>query len=138
MEVFQLVILQKYTLLEFTLHNEFAEHKSTTFQVKPQINFNVFPRKEKQPMVGDMTVEVGSMDDDSPMYLKVKMRGHFLPIAQNQDDALMDIKEFHKQAFPLLFDVVCTFMAGTTLMGGMTPFSLPPIDPNRLNFEKKE
>ena len=133
-----MVILQKYTLLEFTLHNEFAEHKSTTFQVKPQINFNVFPRKEKQPMVGDMTVEVGSMDDDSPMYLKVKMRGHFLPIAQNQDDALMDIKEFHKQAFPLLFDVVRTFMAGTTLMGGMTPFSLLPIDPNRLNFEKKE
>ena len=98
-----MVILQKYTLLEFTLHNEFAEHKTTSFQVKPQINFNVFPRKEKQPMVGDMTVEVGSMDDDSPMYLKVKMRGHFLPIAQNQDDALMDIKDFHKQAFPVLF-----------------------------------
>ena len=89
-------------------------------------------------MVGDMTVEVGSMDDDSPMYLKVKMRGHFLPIAQNQDDALMDIKEFHKQAFPVLFDVVRSFMAGATLMGGMTPFNLPPIDPNRLNFEKKE
>ena len=133
-----MVILQKYTLLEFTLHNEFAEHKTTSFQVKPQINFNVFPRKEKQPMVGDMTVEVGSMDDDSPMYLKVKMRGHFLPIAQNQDDALMDIKEFHKQAFPVLFDVVRSFMAGATLMGGMTPFNLPPIDPNRLNFEKKE
>ena len=133
-----MVILQKYTLLEFTLHNEFAEHKTTSFQVKPQINFNVFPRKEKQPMVGDMTVEVGSMDDDSPMYLKVKMRGHFLPIAQNQDDALMDIKDFHKQAFPVLFDVVRIFMAGATLMGGMTPFNLPPIDPNRLNFEKKE
>ncbi len=133
-----MVILQKYTLLEFTLHNEFAEHKTTSFQVKPQINFNVFPRKEKQPMVGDMTVEVGSMDDDSPMYLKVKMRGHFLPIAQNQDDALMDIKDFHKQAFPVLFDVVRSFMAGATLMGGMTPFNLPPIDPNRLNFEKKE
>ena len=133
-----MVILQKYTLLEFTLHNEFAEHKTTSFQVKPQINFNVFPRKEKQPMVGDMTVEVGSMDDDSPMYLKVKMRGHFLPIAQNQDDALMDIKDFHKQAFPVLFDVVRSFIAGATLMGGMTPFNLPPIDPNRLNFEKKE
>ena len=133
-----MVLLQKYQLLEFTLHNEFAEHKSASFQVKPQINFNVFPRKEKQPLIGEMTVEVGSMDDNSPMYLKVRMRGVFLPIAQSQDDALLDIKEFHKQAFPILFDVVRTFIAGATLMGGMTPFNLPPIDPNRLNFEKRE
>ena len=133
-----MVILQKYFLEEFTLHNEMAEHKPGTFQVKPQINFNVFPRKEKQPMVGDMTIEVGSMDDGSPLYLKVRMRGNFLPIAQSPNDALTDVKEFHRQAFPLLFNVVRTFIAGAMLMGGLTPFNLPPIDPSKLNFEKKE
>ncbi len=129
-----MVILQKYTLLEFQLFNNLSEAKVRTLQVKPQINFKVFPRQEKKPLVGELTVEVGSMDDNSPLYIKLKMSGQFIPIAENKEDAIMDIKEFHKQAFPVIFDVARSHIAGTTLMGGLTPFYLPPIDPSHMNF----
>lgn len=133
-----MVLLQKHVLQEFTLHNELSDYKAGSFQVNPRISFSVLPRKENSPMIGDMTVEVGSMDDNSPLYIKVRMRGIFIPIAKPQEGEPIDPKEFHKKAFPLLFDVVRSYLTGATLMGGMTPFNLPPIDPNRINFEKKD
>ena len=132
-----MVVLQKYTLMEFSIYNEMNERKVGSFQVKPEINFTVLPRQENKPLIGDITITVGSMDDGSPLYIKLRMRGQFIPVAQNQGDALTDIKEFHKQAFPVLFDVARSYISGVTLMGGLTPFSLPPLDPNRINFEKK-
>ena len=132
-----MVVLQKYTLLEFTIYNDMAERKSGSFQVKPEINFSVLPRQENRPLIGDLTLTVGSMDDGSPLYIKARMRGQFIPVAQGSAEPLTDIKEFHKQAFPLLFEVTRAYISGATLAGGLTPFSLPPIDPNRINFEKK-
>ncbi|MBQ3760773.1 MAG: hypothetical protein II875_02035 [Clostridia bacterium] len=133
-----MVVLQKYTLLEFTIFNDMTERKAGSFQVKPEINFTVLPRQENKPLVGDLTITVGSMDDNSPLYIKARMRGQFIPVAQGPGDALTDIKEFHKQAFPVLFDVLRAYISTATLAGGLTPFSLPPIDPNRINFEKKQ
>lgn len=138
MEVVVLVVMQKHTLMELTLHNEFPEHKPGSFQIKPQINFTVFPKKDNLPIVGELTIEVGSMDDNSPLYIKVRVRGSFINLAKSESDALIDAKEFHKQCFPLIFNVTSSIVSGAMLMGGMTPINLPPIDPNRLNFEKKE
>ena len=132
-----MVILQKYTLLEFSIFNEMSSSKSGSFQVKPEINFSVLPRQENKPLIGELTITVGSMDDNSPLYIKLRLRGQFMPVSQGPNDALTDIKEFHRQAFPVLFDVARSYIAAATLMGGMTPFNLPPIDPSRINFDKK-
>ncbi|MBQ3669778.1 MAG: hypothetical protein II920_11195 [Clostridia bacterium] len=132
-----MVVLQKYTLQEFNIFNDMSSSKGGTFQVKPEINFSVMPRQENKPLFGELTITVGSMDDNSPLYIKLRMRGQFMPVAQGPGDALTDVREFHRQAFPVIFDVARSYIAGATLMGGLTPFNLPPIDPNRINFEKK-
>lgn len=133
-----MVLLQKHILQEFTLHNEMSEFKSGKFHISPRISFTVLPRKEKQPLQGDMTVEVGSMDDASPLYIKVRMRGVFLLLPDEPGGEPPAPADFPKQAFTPLFDVIRSYLTGATLMGGMSPFNLPPIDPNRINLEKKD
>lgn len=133
-----MVLLQKYTVQEFELHNELNEHKSGQFQVKPHINFSVFERKDNKPVTGELTMEVGSMDDNSPLYIKIRIRGLFLTLGQNNETAVPDRETFHKQAFPQLFEVARTMIGGFTLMGGMSPFNLPPLDPSKISFDKKD
>ena len=130
-----MVVLQKYSLIEFTLHNELGEQKSGSFQLKPQISFSVLPKQENKPFTGELNVEIGNMDDATPLYIKVKLKGFFLYVPQKDEEPKpLDIKEFHRHAFPILFDVARSLISGTTLMGGMTPFSLPPIKPDQINF----
>jgi len=132
------VVLHKHILEEFVLHNEMIDQKHAPMQLKPEIRFQVFPQKGNNPIATEMSLEIGNMDDGSPLYLKLRVRGLFLNIAQNQDEAKIDAKEFHKQAFVQLFNVVRTLIAGTTLMGGMTPFNLPPINPDNMNMQKND
>lgn len=130
------IVLHKHILEEFVLHNETIDQKHGTMQIKPEIRFQVFPQKDKNPIATELSVEIGNMDDGSPLYMKLRLRGMFLTVAQNQDETKVDAKEFHKQALIQLFNVARTLLAGTTLMGGLTPFNLPPINPENINVQK--
>ena len=131
-----LAVLHKHIVEELTLLNETMEPGHAPFQLKPEIRFQVFPQKEKQPITTQMSVEIGSMDDNTPLYIKLRLRGIFLPTNQPQENTPADPKEFHKQAFGQLFGVARTIIASTTLIGGMTPINLPPINPDSLNIQK--
>ncbi len=130
------VVLNKHILEEFILHNETVDHKNAPFQLKPEIRFQVFPQKDKQPIATEMSVELGNMDDGSPLYIKLRMRGLFTTVGGEAGQPAPDPKEFHKQAFVQLFNCARTLIAGATLMGGMPPFNLPPINPDNLNVQK--
>lgn len=132
-----IAVLQKHILEELVLHNEMLERHTVQFQIKPEIRFQVFPQKEKQPISTEMSIEIGSMDDGSPLYIKLRMKGLFLLVAKpGENEAPFDAKEFHKQAFVQLFNNARTLISGATLMGGMSPISLPPINPDSLNIQK--
>ncbi|MBQ3080772.1 MAG: protein-export chaperone SecB [Clostridia bacterium] len=131
-----IAVLHKHILQEFELHNEMIDKPNHQFQMKPEIRFQVFPQKEKQPISSEMSIEIGNMDDNSPLYIKLRMRGIFLAVAKPGEDATIDPKEFHKQAFVQLFNHARTLIAGATQMGGMNPISLPPINPDNLNVQK--
>lgn len=131
-----MVVMQKNLIQESTLRNELVPGKNTRFQINPHIQFAVLKKAPEQPTtICDLTVEIGSMDDDSPLYIKVRMRGVFVSVAQDPSQALVDPAEFNKQAFPILFEAARAYIAGTMLMGGLTPINLPPIDPNKINFQ---
>lgn len=131
-----LAVLHKHIIEEITIRNETMEPGHAPFQLKPEIRFQVFPQKDKQPITTQMTVEIGSMDDNTPLYIKLRVRGLFLPTNPQTENAPADPKEFHKQAFGQLFGVARTVIASTTLIGGMTPINLPPINPDSLNIQK--
>lgn len=131
-----IVSLTKHILEELVIHNETAEQRRAPFQIKPEIRFQVFPQKEKQPITADINIEIGSMDDNSPIYIKLRMRGMFVATAQSPGDATIDAKDLHKQALVMLFNCARTLIAGATLMGGMAPFNLPPLNPDNLNIQK--
>lgn len=130
------VVLHKHVLEEFIIHNETIDQKHPPLQLKPEIRFQVFPQKDKNPIATELSLEIGNMDDGSPLYIKLRMRGLFLVMAQNNEETKIDAQEFHKQALVQLFNVVRTLIAGTTLMGGMTPFNLPPINPENVKVQK--
>ncbi|MBQ5770091.1 MAG: hypothetical protein IIW08_02840 [Clostridia bacterium] len=131
-----LAVLHKHIIEEITIRNETMEPGHAPFQLKPEIRFQVFPQKDKQPITTQMTVEIGSMDDNTPLYIKLRVRGLFLPTSQSAESAPVDPKEFHKQAFGQLFNTARTIIASATLLGGMTPINLPPINPDNLNIQK--
>ena len=130
------VVLHKHVLEEFIIHNETIDQKHPPLQLTPEIRFQVFPQKDKNPVATELSLEIGNMDDGSPLYIKLRMRGLFLVMAQNNEETKIDAQEFHKQALVQLFNVVRTLIAGTTLMGGMMPFNLPPINPENVKVQK--
>lgn len=130
------VVLHKHILQELTIHNETIEQKHAPFQLKPEIRFQVYPQKEKQPIVTELTIEIGNMDDGTPLYMKLRMRGLFMVVAKDTEETKIDAKEFHKQAFMQLFNVARAVISGATLLGGMVPFELPPINPDNINIQK--
>ena len=129
------VVLQKHILEEFVLHNELIDQKNLTLQIKPEIRFQVFPQKDKNPIATELSVEMGNMDDGSPLYIKLRLRGMFLTVAEKENEKI-DATDFHKQALILLFETARTMISGVTLMGGMKPFCLPPINPANINVQK--
>ncbi len=131
-----IAVLHKHILEEIVLHNEMLDKPNTQFQIKPEIRFQVFPQKDNQPISSELSIEIGSMDDNSPLYIKLRLKGLFLAVAKPGEDASIDPKEFHKQAFVQIFNNARTLIAGTTLMGGMNPINLPPINPENLNVQK--
>lgn len=130
-------VLQKYTLEELSIINAMREHKAVTFPLNPRINYTVSKPAENQPFNGVLSIEIGDMDDGSPMYIKVKIRGFLLAISKKGDETSFDPQDFHRKSFPLLFDVARTVIASSTQVGGMTPVILNPIDPAKLSVEKK-
>lgn len=132
------VVLQKHILQELTIRNEIIDLKNAPFQLKPEIRFQVFQQKEKRPIATELTVEIGNMDDGTPLYIKLHLRGLFMVIAKDVEETKIDAKEFHKQAFMQLFKVARSILSGTTLMGGMMPFELPPINPENINIQKND
>lgn len=132
------VVLQKYILQELTIHNEMLDRPGEPLQLNPEIRFQVFRQPEGKPISTELTLEIGSMDDSSPLYIKVKMRGLFAILAQGEDDRKLDAAEFHKKALIILFNYARTLIAGSTQMGGMVPFSLPPMNPDNINVQKQE
>lgn len=133
-----MVVMQKHIIQESTIRNELVPGKNTRLQINPQIQFAVLKKAPEQPTtLCDLSVEIGSMDDDSPLYIKVRMRGIFVSVAQDPSQALVDPMEFNKAAFPILFEATRAYIAGTMLMGGLSPINLPPIDPNKINFQSK-
>lgn len=131
-----MVLMQKHIIQESTLRNELVPNKNTRFQINPRIQFAVLKKAPEQPTtVCDLSVEIGSMDDDSPLYIKVRMRGVFVSVAQDASGALLEPAEFNTQAFPILFEATRAYISGMMLMGGLTPINLPPIDPNKINFQ---
>ncbi len=131
-------VLQKYILEELTIHNEMPEHPGEPLQLKPEIRFQVFNQPEGKPIPTELMLEIGSMDDNSTLYIKVKMRGLFIILARSEDDRKLDAATFHKQALIILFNYARTLIAGATQLGGMAPFSLPPMNPDNINVQKQE
>lgn len=130
------VVLQKHILEELIIHNETLDQKQVSLPLNPEIRFQVFPQKDNKPIATELSIEIGNMDDGSPLYFKLRMRGLFMIVSGSAEETKMDAQEFHKQALAILFNVVRTLIAGTTLMGGMTPFNLPPINPDNVNMKK--
>jgi len=132
----QIAVLTKHIIEEITIRNDTIEPHHAPFQLKPEIRFQVFPRQEGKPIQSLMTVEIGNMDDNSPLYIKLRLRGLFLSAPKPGDDTPDDPQEFHKNAFAQLFNTARTIISGTTLLGGMSPINLLPINPNNLNVQK--
>ena len=130
------VVLQKHVLEELIIHNETLDQKQVSLPLNPEIRFQVFPQKDNKPIATELSIEIGNMDDGTPLYFKLRMRGLFLIVSGSAEETKMDAQEFHKQALSILFNVVRTLIAGTTLMGGMTPLNLPPINPDNVNMKK--
>ena len=130
------VMLQKHVLEELIIHNETLDQKHASLPLNPEIRFQVFPQKDKNPIATELSIEIGNMDDGSPLYFKLRMRGLFVIVSGNAEETKLDAREFHKQALVLLFNVVRTLIAGTTLMGGMTPLNLPPVNPDNVSMKK--
>ncbi len=131
-----MIVLTKYIVQEFELHNELNDRKPGSIQLNPHINMQVMPIKDAQPVICEMTVEIGSMDDATPLYIKLRLRGIFSRVNEapvNEES----VKQFHRVSFPILFDIARSYMAGATLMAGMAPFNLPPINPDNINIERK-
>lgn len=131
-------ILQKYMLQELTIRNEMPERPGEPLQLKPEIRFQVFKQSEGKPIAAELTLEIGSMDDNSPLYIKVKMRGLFAVLSRGEDDRKPDAADLHRQALIILFNYARTLIAGATQMGGMAPFSLPPMNPDNINIQKQD
>lgn len=129
-------IMQKYTLEELTIINEMREHKALSIPMNPRVNYQVSRPDPKLPFSGRMTIEIGSMDDDSPLYVKVRIHALLLSAVKKGEDGQFDPQEFHRKSFPIVFDICRTIIASATQIGGMTPILLNPIDPSRLNVEK--
>ena len=60
-------ILQKYMLQELTIRNEMPERPGEPLQLKPEIRFQVFKQSEGKPIAAELTLEIGSMDYNSPL-----------------------------------------------------------------------
>lgn len=130
-------LLQRFTTEELTIRNELLEHKPGPINMNPAINFQFFKPVEGKPLCGLITVEIGNMDDDTPIYIKARVRGFFAALTQNGAPAEIN-DEFHKQAFRLLFDNVRTLIAAATQLGGMRPILLNNIDASKLNLQKQD
>lgn len=132
----QIAVLTKHIIEEITVRNDTIDPNHATVQLKPEIRLQVFPRQENKPIQTLMTIEIGNMDDNSPLYIKLRLRGLFLSARKPGDDTPDDPAEFHKHAFAQLFNTARSIISGTTLLGGMTPINLMPINPNNLNVQK--
>ena len=131
-----IAVLTKHIIEELTIRNDTIEPHHTPFQIKPEIRFQMFPKQENKPIQTLMTVEIGNMDDNSPLYIKLRVRGLFLSAPKPGDDEPDDANLFHKLAFTQLFNTARTIISGATLMGGMAPINLAPINPANLNVQK--
>lgn len=132
------VVLQKYMLEELTIHNEMPGSAGKVFPPNPEIRFQVFKQSEGKPLSTELMLEIGSMDDNSPLYIKVKMHGLFTVLTRDEDDRTLSDADFHRQALVILFNYARTLIAAATQLGGMPPFSLPPINPDNINVQKQE
>jgi len=133
-----LPLLQKYTLEELTIRNEMLEHKTLSVPVNPRISYRVSPQEGKLPFIGTMSIEIGSMDDESPLYVKVTLKAVLLSLSKKGEEGEFDAQEFNRRSFLMVFDIVRTIIATATQIGGMTPILLNPIDPAKLNVEKND
>ena len=68
----------------------------------------------------------------------MKIRGLFAVLARGEDDRKLDAADLHRQALIILFNYARTLIAGATQMGGMAPFSLPPMNPDNINIQKQD
>lgn len=133
-----LAVLQKYVLQELTIRNETLDHAGKSSLPRPEIRFQVFKQAEDKPLATELTLEIGSMDDNSPLYIKVRMRGLFAVLTRGEEDATPDAAELHRQALLVLFNYARTLIAGATQMGGMPPFNLPPMNPDNIKIQRQE
>ena len=129
-------LLQKHVIEELTIRNETFERKIENFKINPKINFSVTRKDAGKPFLAILELEIGSMDDESPIYIRLKLRGYLLAIKPQGDESEFDAVAFHRKAFPVMFDTARAILAGATQAGGMVPILLAPIDPNTLNINR--
>ena len=126
-------LLQRHLLLELSIINDFEAQPSREFRINPKINFTLSPSPDKKQFIGDFSLEIGDMDDGSPLYIKLRLKGFFAILKAPADSDVFDPEAFNRAAFPQIFDIARTIIAGTMQSGGMKPLLLNQINPAQLD-----
>ena len=125
-------ILHKQIIEELNVYNLLPEQVGKQFKLNPRINYTSGVPALGKPSVSVLTIEIGNMDDGTPIYIKLKLRGIFVTIKGADDETLPDAAEFRIASFPQIYSYARTLIASVTMMGGLSPFILPDIDPKAL------
>ena len=112
----QMAKLDKYIVEEIVFRNNIRDAK---MQLKNTFRYQVkYLKNDEKHCMGELTLEIGDADADTPLYIQVRMRGFFQ--LMGQDKRRIHVDSFY-QLFPYGRAIVTSLCASACLPPIMFP-----------------
>lgn len=124
----RVVKLERYVVDEIVLRNS-MKLPQTKLQLKNRFRYQVkYPKGDDKRCVGELALEIGDADADTPLYLAVRLRGIFLVEAP-------DKRRVHVESFYQLFPYARSILTNTCAMSCLPPLMFPTPDLQEENID---